>query len=83
MYEHSENEFFKSFFVFHVRFHIYFCGFFPLCQLTPGGKAMVGGVQKGYYILSVNGTDLDGLTHHEVQHLIRTAGSALRLEITK
>ena len=44
---------------------------------------MLGGVQLGYYILEVNGTDLDGLTHHEVQSLIRTAGSTLTLKITK
>ena len=52
-------------------------------QLTPGGKAMKGGVQEGEFILAINDTSTEGLSHHQAQQLVKGAGASLALKLTK
>lgn len=54
-----------------------------LPQLNPTGKAKQSGVCEHDYILEINDTETQGITHHEAQQLIRTTGTTLTLLLSR
>ncbi|CAI8016461.1 PDZ and LIM domain protein 7, partial [Geodia barretti] len=56
----------------------------PLCvsKVTAGGKAQKGGVNKGDYVISINGDLTDGLLHFDAQQMIKATGMSLQLTLS-
>ena len=44
---------------------------------------MRGGVEEGDFIQAINDTSTDGLSHHQAQQLVKSAGASLTLKLTK
>ena len=57
----------------------WFC--FP--KVTPGGKAMSGGIKEKEYILAINGEDSENMAHHEAQMKIKATGTTLSLKLSR
>ncbi len=51
-------------------------------KVSPGGKAMSGGIKEKEYILAINGEDSENLAHHEAQQKIKTTGTTLSLKLS-
>ena len=51
-------------------------------QVTAGGKAQKGGVNKGDYVISINGDLTDGLLHFDAQQMIKATGMSLQLTVS-
>lgn len=52
-------------------------------KVTPGSKADVAGIQSGDYIVEINGTSSDNMTHFDAQDAVRRAGLNLDLLLDK
>ena len=58
------------------------CSYF-LSQVTPGSKADVAGISSGDYILAINGSSSDNMSHFDAQDAVRRAGQSLDLLLEK
>ena len=47
-----------------------------------GGKAQRGGVNKGDYVVSINGDITEGLLHFDAQQMIKATGMSLQLVLS-
>lgn len=56
---------------------------FSSVQLTPGGKAAQAGVGVGDWVVSINETNAEEMTHVEAQNKIRAATDTLALTLNK
>ncbi len=52
-------------------------------QLTPGGKAAQAGVGVGDWVVSIDNTNAEDMTHVEAQNKIRAATDSLNLTLSK
>jgi len=52
-------------------------------RLTPGGKAAQAGVGVGDWVVSINDTNAEDMTHVEAQNKIRAATDSLTLSLSK
>lgn len=71
-----------------ISVYLFFCLFFFLfifsfVQLTPGGKAAQAGVGVGDWVVSIDDTNAEDMTHVEAQNKIRAATDTLTLSLSK
>lgn len=59
------------------------CFFFSFVQLTPGGKAAQAGVGVGDWVVSIDDSNAEDMTHVEAQNKIRAATDTLTLSLSK
>lgn len=52
-------------------------------QLTPGGKAAQAGVGVGDWVVSIDDSNAEEMTHVEAQNKIRAASDSLTLTLSK
>ena len=52
-------------------------------QVTPGGKASKGGINKGDFVVAINGDLTEGLLHFDAQQMIRATGMSLQLKLSR